>query len=314
MQAGAHRDLLDSEVLSRLSRMTIHARQPMLGSVSGVHRSATRGSSVEFAEYRKYVPGDDVRRLDWRVYARSDRFYMKEFEADTNLRCLIVVDLSGSMGYVGAHGSRLDCARRLAATLAYLMIRQGDAVGLWLAGAKRVIEIPARRSPVHLKALFDSLRTARTGGEVDLPVALHRAAERIPRRALVVVISDFFTAIDPLLNAFQHMRFQRHDLVLFQLLDDAEIRFDFDRPIRFADLEGSGSVITDPALVADAYRREVADYLEALRQGSRQFHADYQRVMLSAGYEQALTAFILSRQRAGVMPDVATGPPTGGAA
>ncbi len=314
MQAQSHRDLLDSAVLSRLCRLTIQARQPMLGSVSGVHRSATRGSSVEFAEYRKYVPGDDIRRLDWRVYARTDRFYMKEFDADTNLRCLIFLDLSGSMGYAGAHGSKLDCARRLAATLAYLMIHQGDAAGLWLAGAKRDREIPARRSPVHLKALLDSIRNARTGGEVDLAAALHRAAERIPRRALVVVISDFFTNLDPLLNAFQHMRFQRHDLALFHLLDAAEIRFDFDRPIRFADLEGADSVITDPALVADGYRREVADYLEVLRQGSRQFNADYQRVMLDAGYEQALTEFILRRQRAGGMPNAAAERQSGGAA
>ncbi len=313
MKAQSHHDLLDSTVLSRLCRLTIQARHPMLGSVSGAHRSATRGSSVEFAEYRKYVPGDDIRRLDWRVYARTDRFYMKEFDADTNLRCLVFIDLSGSMGYAGAHGSKLDCARRLAATLAYLMIRQGDAAGLWLAGAKRDLEIPPRRSPMHLKALFDSIRNARTGGEVDLPAALHRAAERIPRRALVVVISDFFTAIDPLLNAFQHMRFLRHDLVLFHLLDETEIRFDFDRPIRFTDLEGADSVITDPALVGDAYRREISDYLEAMRQGSHRFNADYQRVMLDTGYEQALTAFILSRQRAGVMPDVAAGRPTGGA-
>lgn len=294
-----HRGLLDSAVLSRLSRLTVPARRPMIGSVTGVHRSATRGSSVEFAEYRKYVPGDDIRRLDWRVYARTDRFYMKEFEADTNLRCEIVLDLSGSMAYAGGHGSKLDFARRLSATLAYLMIHQGDAAGLRLVGSGADRVIPPRRSPAHLGVLLDELAGARAAAAVDLPEALHRAADQIRRRAMVVVISDFFAEPDGLLSAFQHMRFQRHDLVLFHLLDPQEVQFDFDRPVRFADLEGPHHVISDPALIARDYRAEIGAYLDTLQRGSREFGADYQRVMLDAGYERALTSFMLERARPG---------------
>lgn len=271
----------------------------MIGSVTGVHRSATRGSSVEFAEYRKYVPGDDIRRLDWRVYARTDRFYMKEFEADTNLRCEIVLDLSGSMAYAGGHGSKLDFARRLSATLAYLMIHQGDAAGLRLVGSGADRVIPPRRSPAHLGVLLDELAGARAAAAVDLPEALHRAADQIRRRAMVVVISDFFAEPDGLLSAFQHMRFQRHDLVLFHLLDPQEVQFDFDRPVRFADLEGPHHVISDPALIARDYRAEIGAYLDTLQRGSREFGADYQRVMLDAGYERALTSFMLERARPG---------------
>lgn len=299
MSVQDHRGLLDSAVLSRLSRLAIPARFPMLGSVTGIHRSATRGSSVEFAEYRKYVPGDDTKSLDWRVYARTDRFYMKEFEADTNLRCSIVLDLSGSMAYAGKHGRKVDYARRMAATLAYLMVHQGDAAGLILAGAQSDREIPPRRSPSHLRTLLDALAEAEPAGAVDLTASLHRIADRVRRRAMVVVISDFFAEPSELLRSFQHMRFQRHDLVLFHLLDPSEIHFDFDRPIRFADLESPFHFITDPALIAEAYRKEVSDYLEAIQQGSHEFGVDYQRVDVSESYEKALASFMLQRQRGG---------------
>ena len=294
-----HRELLDARAIARLSRLTVYARHPMLGTVTGVHRSATRGSSVEFAEYRKYVPGDDLRRLDWRVLARTDRFYMKEFEADTNLRCMIVLDGSGSMAYTGPAGSKFDFARRLAATLAYLLIQQGDAVGITLARPGGELEIPARRSPVHLGNLLDLLVEAAPKGEVDLTETLHRVAERVRSRAMVVVVSDFFEDPERLLPSFQHMRFRRHDLALFHALDRDEIRFPFDRPIRFFDLEGTDHLVTDPAIIGESYRREIADYLERLKRGSREFGADYRLAPVEDGYEKALSAFLLQRQRAG---------------
>lgn len=294
-----HRELLDARVLSRLSRLTLYARQPMIGSVTGVHRSATRGSSVEFAEYRKYVPGDDLRRLDWRVLARTDRYYMKEFEADTNLRCMIVLDTSGSMAYTGPGGSKFEFSRRLAATLAYLLIQQGDAVGLTLVRPGGELEIPPRRSPVHLGALLDTLIETSAAGEVNLTDSLHRVAEKVRARAMVVVISDFFEEPERLLPAFQHMRFRRHDLALFHVLDRDEIRFPFDRPIRFVDLEGPDHLVTDPAIIGEAYRREVAGYLDGIKRGAREFGADYRVAPVEDGYERALTAFLLQRQRSG---------------
>ncbi len=299
MERSARNAWLDAAVLARLSRLPVGARRPMAGAVAGLHRSATRGSSVEFAEYRKYEPGDDVRRLDWRVYARSDRFFVKEFDADTNLRAVLILDTSGSMAYEGAQGSKLDFARRLAATLAWLLIRQGDAVGLRLTGGDGEREIPPRRAPIHLRAMLDALTEARPHGETDLPAALHRAAERIGRRALIVVVSDFFADPDALLSAFRHMRFRRHDLALFHVLDEREIRFDFDRPIRFVDLEGGQHVIGDPALMAREYRREMDGHLSRLRRDSLEFGADYRLAMLGDGYEKALSGFLQQRQRRG---------------
>ncbi len=269
----------------------------MLGSVSGIHRSATRGSSVEFAEYRKYAPGDDLRHLDWRVYARSDRFYMKEFEADTNLRCYLALDTSGSMAFSAQHGSKLDYARRLAATLAYLLAYQGDAVGLLCVAQGVVHDIPPRRNPLHLKGIFDFLATVRAEGVTQLAEGLHGLAERIKQRALVILFSDLFTEVRPLVACFEHLRFRKHDLAVFHLLDRQEVTFDFDRPIRFQDLETADAWITDPAIIRSAYRRDVEAYLAALKQGCDEFAVDYRRVFTDEDYERVVAAFLLERLR-----------------
>ncbi len=195
MSEQVHRDFLNPLVLSRLAALPLHARLPMLGNVSGRHRSPIRGSSIEFSAYRKYVPGDDTRRLDWRAYARSDRYYIKEFEADTNLRLCLVVDTSGSMNYGSAETTKLDYARHLAGTLAYLAARQGDAVGLYCAADGFTREIPPKRNAAHLRNVLDELGNVNAEGETGLAEALHEAAERVPQRALIIVISDLF--VDP---------------------------------------------------------------------------------------------------------------------
>ncbi len=292
------REYLDAAVLSRLSRLTLEARVPVAGGVSGIHRSATRGSSVEFAEYRKYVPGDDVKHVDWRVYARSDRFYMKEFEADTNLRCHLVFDVSHSMQFAARHGRKFDYARRLAATLAYLLIHQGDAVGLHGFSDRVVADIPPRRAPAHLRAIFEALDRFKPAGPTELVGTLHRLAEKIRRRSLVIVFSDFFTDVAPLLDSFQHLKFHKHDIAVFHLLDRRELDFDFDRPVRFGDLESDFHLVTEPAVIAAGYQRELQEYLQDLQRGCREFGVDYRRVVTDENYETVLAGFLLQRLNA----------------
>ncbi|MDE0837914.1 MAG: DUF58 domain-containing protein [Kiritimatiellae bacterium] len=294
-QQNMNMDLVDSAVLARLSRLAVQARVPMSGSINGIHRSATRGSSVEFAEYRKYVPGDDIKNLDWRVYARTDRFYIKEFEADTNLRCCIILDTSASMGFAGDHGSKFDYARRLAATLAYLLAHQGDAVGLLSFAEKTLTDIPPRNSASHLRHIFDTLKTIEPKGGSEIVQTLHEAAERVSQRALVVVISDLFTDPTELLDGFQHMRFRKHDLAVFHLLDPQELAFSFDRPIRFVDMESSFSMITDPSIIETDYRHAIQQYLDTVTRGCREFNVDYQRVLIDTDYEKTLASFLLQR-------------------
>lgn len=287
--------LLDPQVLARLMAQPLMARFPMEGTISGAHKSPHRGSSVEFAEYRNYVPGDDIRRLDWRVLGRTDRFYMKEFEAETNLRCYLVVDASGSMAFKYQHGSKLEYARRLAATLAYLVVHQGDAAGLLCAGEQNTLEIPPRRTPTHLQLIADTLLSVEARGETNLVSTLHDLAEKVRPRGLVIVISDLFHDPEELLGALQHLRFKKHDLAVFHLLDEAEVKFQFDRPIRFVDLEGSGGLVTEPTLIRDQYLAELNRFLERMETGCREFKAEYHRVLTDRSYERVLADFLVAR-------------------
>jgi uncharacterized protein (DUF58 family) len=289
-------DLLDAGVLARLSRPALQARLPMVGSISGLHKSPHRGSSVEFAEYRKYAPGDDIRRLDWRVYGRTDRFYIREFEADTNLRCYLVLDTSASMSF--GTPAKVDYARRLMANLAYLLVQQGDAVGLRCLGDEVRSEVPPRRNPSHLQHIFKMLEESRPKGETRLVPALHDLAENITARALVIIFSDFFWPVDELLNAFQHLRFQKHDLALFHLLDRQELEFDFDRPMRFEDMELPGSLLAEPAVIRTHYLTHLEEYLKSLVEGCHKFDADYRRVVTDQEYETVLADFLVDRVRA----------------
>lgn len=296
------RDFIEPAVIARLQGLALDARGPMIGSVSGRHRSPTRGSSLEFSEYRKYVPGDDTRRLDWRAWGRSDRYYIKEFEADTNLRLCLVVDVSGSMNY-SPDGksqpgtSRLDYARRLAGTLAWLASGQGDAVGLYCAGKAFQREIRPKRGASHLRFVLDELGNMRAGGETGLPEILHEAAERIAQRALVVVISDLLMDPEPLKSSFQHLRFRKHDVVVFQLLEQNELAFEFDRPIRFVDLEGAAPMLVDPTLIAKQYREAVTTWQDSLRTMFRDNGVDYHQVSLQEHYAEVLVRFLLARKR-----------------
>lgn len=287
------RPLLDSGVLSRLSRMPLQAKTPMLGPVTGTHRSATRGASVEFAEYRKYVAGDDIKHIDWQVYARSDRFYIKEFEADTNLRGYLVLDCSGSMAFDSGHGSRFDYARSLAAHLAYMLVKQGDAVGLHLCGQHVQTDLPARQAPSHLQNVFHELESVQPRGESTLIPALHGLAERVQRRAQVVVLTDALMPADALLDAVQHLCFCRHEVTVFQLIDPQELRFDFTRPIRFVDLEGGADLVADPSVVHASYLQALERHNLTLRDGFRKYRVDHRLAPVHEDFEQLLTAFLL---------------------
>jgi len=292
--ADNKRYFVEPAVLGRLMALPLHARQAMLGNVSGKHRSPIRGSSLEFAQYRKYVPGDDTRRLDWRTWGRSDRFYIKQFEADTNLRLCLLLDTSGSMDFGPEGATRFDYARKLAGALGYFAAEQGDAVGLWSL-ADKPVEIPARRGPAHLGLVLDRLGELKPMGGTTLLAALHEAAEKIRQRALVIIFSDFFVEPAELKSAFQHLRFRKHDVAAFHLLDQRELDFDFDRPARFLDMEGGDALLADPSLIARNYREAVRRYFVELDEVVRTTGVDYQRVRLHESYEQALVRFLLAR-------------------
>lgn len=294
-----NRSFLEPHVLARLSGVPFLARRPMQGNVSGRHASPHRGSSIEFAEYRKYVPGDDLRRLDWRAYGRSDRHYVKEFEADTNLRCCLIVDTSGSMGFGSTGITKIDFARRIAGTLSYLAVQQGDAVGLSCLADGIVRSLPPRRNPAHLRVVFDLLEQLKPEGPTTLIPVLHELAETIQQRALIVIVSDFFVDPEKLRGCFEHFRFCKHDLSIFHLLDPQEISFKFHRPMRFRDMEGGTAVFAEPNEIAERYHAAVDRYLRLMKQTVVETGVDYHRVSIDEDYEKTLTRFLVGRTRSG---------------
>lgn len=292
---GPTYEFLDHDLLSRLGALPVESRMPMVGNVAGKHRSPHRGSSVEFAEYRKYVPGDDTRRLDWKAFARSDRFYIKEFEADTNLRAYFVVDASGSMAFSGHGESKVEYARRIAASLSYLLVNQGDAAGLSLCTEKLHLEIPPSRRPAHLQRIFETLRTLEPEGETGLVEALHQIAEKIGQRAFVVILSDLFTDPDLLADALQHLRYRKHDIAVFHLMDPQELAFDFERPHRFVDMEDGTALVVEPALVTEEYHQALNQFMTSVRAKCHDANADYQLVPTDTPLEPLLREFLTAR-------------------
>ncbi|MGB2266348.1 MAG: DUF58 domain-containing protein [Akkermansiaceae bacterium] len=288
-------DFLDPDALVRLGAMPLEARQAMTGSVAGRHRSPHRGSSVEFAEYRKYVQGDDTRRLDWKAYARSDRYYIKEFEADTNLRAYFVLDASASMGFGSGEEPRIQFARKLAASLSYLIIDQGDAAGLSICQEKIHLEIPPTRRAAQLNNIFEVLANTEPTGETGLIEALHDIAEKTSQRALIIIMSDLFCDTTALTEALQHLRFRKHDIAIFHLLDKQEIEFDFERPHRFVDIEDQTSLVAEPALVADDYRQAMQRFLKDVKTASHDVHADYHLITTDQDYEKIIHDFLITR-------------------
>ena len=289
-------DFLDSDVIARLGALPVETRLAMIGNVVGKHRSPHRGSSVEFAEYRKYVAGDDTRRLDWKAYARSDRHYIKEFEADTNLRAYFVVDCSGSMKYAsGEFDSKIQFARKFAGTMAYLLVNQGDAAGLSCCDDKLHLELPPSRRPAHLQNFFEVLGELEPKGETGLVDALHTVAEKVGQRAFIFILSDLFCDPDALGDALQHLRYRKHDVAVFHLMDPQEIDFDFTRPYRFVDLEDDTSIVVEPNLIANEYTSAIQEFLVVVEARCHDVHADYHLVTSDQDYEEILRDFLTNR-------------------
>ncbi len=288
-------DFLDPKALARLGAIPLEARHAMSGNVTGRHRSPHRGSSVEFAEYRKYVQGDDTRRLDWKAYARSDRYYIKEFEADTNLRAYFVLDSSGSMGFSAADDARIQFARKLTATLAYLIVNQGDAAGLSVCQEKIHVEMPPTRRAAHLNHMFEVLAKTEPMGETGLVEALHTIAEKVNQRALVIILSDLFCDTNAFADALQHLRYRKHDIAVFHMLDKQEIDFDFERPHRFVDMEDKTSVVAEPILIAEDYRKAMKEFLETVQTKCHDVHADYHLITTDQDYEEIIHNFLTTR-------------------
>lgn len=288
----------DPRVLAQLKGLTLRARRIVEGYMTGLHRSPYRGFSIEFAEHREYAPGDDLRYLDWKVFGRTDKFYLKQFEEETNLVCYLVVDASRSMSYQSAQTpwSKWEYAQALAAALAYVVLAQQDSVGLVAFDqAVRTMVRPGAH-PSHLKEIIAGLEQIQPEGKTQMAQVLHELAERFSRRGLVLVLSDFFDEVEGLVRALAHFRHRRHDVILMQVLDRAEEEFPFEELTLFEGLEEARHVTADGRAVRAAYLRHFHASLRRLQQGCREHGMEYVRVRTDQPVDSALRTFLTARR------------------
>ncbi len=287
---------IDPSALARFGRLELLARLVVEGVMMGHHKSPFKGFSVEFAEHRQYGPGDEIRHIDWRTYGKTDRYFVKEYEEETNLKAYLVVDTSGSMTYSGKTVSKFEYARQLAASLAYLMISQRDAVGLVTFDSAIKAMLPARSAPGHFSVLCKALEDSQTGGEAPLSGILHALADRVKRRGLIVVLSDGFDDLENLASAIGHLRHRRHEVLFLQILAPEEEDFPFRKPSRFRNLERLDHLLRiDPAALRASYLAKFNAHCAGLKEKVQGMNADYHRVTTATPPDLALLDYLAAR-------------------
>ena len=289
---------LTPDMAAKLKSMNLTARSVVEGFISGLHRSPYRGFSVEFAEHREYVPGDNIKYIDWMALARTDRYYVKQFEEETNLRCHILLDTSGSMGYgSGKSLTKFEYGCYLSASLAYLMVEQQDSVGLVTFDNEIRRHIPPRGSMVHLNVLLRTLEEVKPGEFTRVSNIFHNLAETIKRRGLIIIISDLYDDQKEVVRALRHFRHKRHEVIIFHLFDRAELDFPFKRLTQFVDMETNQRLQVDPRYVRDEYLAQIGSFIDGYRRDCAESLVEYIVTDTSVPYDVMLTAYLGKRKR-----------------
>jgi uncharacterized protein (DUF58 family) len=286
---------VDPIVLARIGNLELVARAVVDGFINGIHRSPYFGASVDFAEHRGYVPGDDIRRVDWKLYARTDRYYIKEYEADSNSNFSVLLDVSKSMGFGTRGVSKLDYGKMLAGCLTYLVHRQRDRVGL-VAFDNDIVDI-VPPSAKHMETALHVLDRLKPSNPGSLRAPLHKVAEHFGRRGLLVLVSDLYEEPDAVLDAISPLRFRGHDVAVFHLLDPAELDFSFREPSAFEDLETGEQIPIVPDALADQYKALVQAHINALRERFSANRVDYTLIDTSSPLDHALFSYLSTRER-----------------
>jgi uncharacterized protein (DUF58 family) len=291
-------ELLQPEELQSISNLQLMAKQAVEGAISGAHRSPHKGLSVEFAQHRKYVQGDEIRRVDWKVFAKTDRYYVREYEEETNLRATLLIDCSGSMAY-GSEGHPTKCqyALRLAACIARIIMKQRDSIGMITFDERVRSFIPPRSSTRHLRVLYEEMIKTQPGGETDLFKVFHEIVPRLQKRGMVFIFSDCFTDMRELLASLAHFRHASHEVVVFHIMDRDEVEFPFDLWTRFENLERFSEFrLVDPANFRAAYLENLEKFREELKRGCQRHRIDLFPMFTHEPLTDALTRCLKQRQ------------------
>ncbi len=292
-----YREYLDPNTLAKLKGLRLRARLLVEGFLSGMHRSPYRGFSIEFAEHREYSPGDDLRYVDWKVFGRTDKYYLKQFEEETNQFCYLLLDASESMAYQSRRAplSKLEYAKCAAAALAYLALGQQDAVGLATFDRQVRSLVRPSASPANLEQILDVLEQLPAAEKSSIGPVFHEMAERFRKRGLVLVFSDLFDDPEGMLVGLRHFRHRRHDVIVFHVLDPAELDFRFERLTLFRGLENLGHVLADPKALRKAYLRQLERFVRRVKQGCRMHRIDYVQLRTDRPLASALASYLAAR-------------------
>lgn len=295
-----YRKYLQPDVVAKLGNMELVARLVVEGFITGLHKSPYHGFSVEFAQHRQYMPGDDIKHVDWKIYGKTDRFYIKQFEEETNLKSYIIVDASKSMAYSSDGSmSKLDYASYIAAALAQLMVQQRDAVGLTLYDEKIRTYLPPHATKSYLREILRQLETFTPTNKTSTAESLHQIAERIKRRGLVIILSDLFDDPAEVMTALRHFRHKKNEVIVMQILDPMERSFALGRDAVFKDMETSEELMTQPWHIQKAYQEEMNKFLEYYKKSCRENNIDYVLLDTTTPFDVALFEYLHKRQRMG---------------
>ena len=292
----ASKRFLHPEAISRISRLDLRARHIVEGFLSGTHRSPYFGQSVEFLQHREYTPGDDLRHVDWKVWAKQDRYYVKQFEEDTNLRATLLVDVSGSMQYGSGPMNKFEIGCTVAVSLAYLLLRQQDAVGCIAFDEAIRAKVPLRTRRSHLNSIVQALSASDPREKTDMQPIFRGAAETFPRRGLMILISDLLVDRAGLFKGLKLLRQRGHDVIVFHVMDDEELDFSFTGPTRFEGLELPQNLSCNPRALRAGYLAALEVYLDEVRRGCARNEVDYVLLRTSQPLDAALAAFLANRQ------------------
>jgi len=286
---------LHPEVIKRIARLDLRARHIVEGFLAGMHRSSRFGQSVEFLQHREYTWGDDLRHVDWKVWAKQDRYYVKQFQEDTNLRCTMMVDVSGSMRYGSGPMSKYEYGCTIAACLAYLVLRQQDAVGCVAFDETARVTVPLRTKRSHLDSIVQALHVSRPKDKTDLYQVLRSVAESVPRRGMMILVSDLLVEREGLFRGLKLLRSRGHDVMVFHVMDDHELEFPFNGPVRFEGMELPEYLNCNPRALREGYLAALAAYLEEVRRGCARGAVDYALLRTSQPLDAALAAYLSNR-------------------
>jgi len=293
--AEDYKKYLDPKTLTKVSRLDIIARLVVEGFISGMHKSPYHGFSVEFAEHREYVPGDDLRHLDWKVWSKSDRYYIKQYEEETNLTAHILLDVSESMKYGSEEVNKQDYANFIAASLAYMLTQQQDAVGMVMWDSDVRLHLPASSSPAHLKLLLHEMANQPSAKKTHVEQTFHGLAEKIRRRGMIILISDCFAPVDELMRGLEHFRHRRHEVIVFHVMDEYELTFPFEGNVLFKGLEEWPELLVEPRQVRQAYLQAVNRFQMRLQKACANNKIDYVLVKTTDALDVVLSAYLAAR-------------------